>query len=186
MVIRYPLIWLIIIALASTIVIAACAPKIETPPAAESRQLFFKPLTYINDEYGFSIKYPDTYKEIKSQEQGDILFYASGPLGNTLPVLLIRKMNSNETEGQKADLVRKQYGFIDDLSVKSLDDITLADGKIKGKIFLYVWSMVDTPMRKLELVVAKDDYAIGTTIMSPGYIYNEKRYLDILRTFNLK
>lgn len=186
MVKRYMLLWLVFVALTSTILITACAAKIETPPAGESSQLFFKPLTYTNDEYGFSIKYPDTYKEIKSHEQGDTLFYASGPLGNTMPVLLIRKMDPKETEQQKADLVKKQYGFIEDISVTFLEDITLLDGKTKGKIYLYVWSMVDTPMRKLELIVAKDDYAVGTTIMCPGYIYNKKRYLDILSTFNLK
>ena len=185
MVKRYLMIWLAVAALASTILVTACAPKIETPPAVESSQLFFKPLIYANDQYGFSIKYPDTYKEQKSLEKGDILFYAAGPLGNKIPVLLIRKMNPAETEQQKSELVKKTYGF--DASVTFLEDITLADGKTRGKIYLYIWSIADTlPMRNLELVVAKADYAIGTTIMTTELMYNKKRYLDVLRTFDLK
>jgi hypothetical protein len=184
MVKRYLSIWLIIIALTSTTVITACAPQTKMQPAADNNQLFFKPLAYTNDNYGFSIKYPDTYKEVKAEEKGEILFYAAGPLGNKIPVLLIRKMDLNETEQQKAALVKKQYGF--DVSVKYLEDITLADGKTKGKIFLYVWSIADTlPMRNLELAVSKADYAIGTTIMATELMYNKKRYLDILRTFSL-
>jgi hypothetical protein len=171
--------------LASTILVAACAPKVETQPAGESSQLFFRPLTYTNDEYGFSIKYPDTYKEDKANEKGGILFYAAGPLGNKIPVLLIRKMDPMETEQQKSELVKKTYGF--DSSVTFLEDVTLADGKTKGKIYLYIWSIADTlPMRNLELVVTKADYAIGTTIMATELMYNKKRYLDILKTFTLK
>lgn len=181
---RYMLIWLVITTLVSIILVTACAPKNETPPAGESSQLFFKPLIYANDQYGFSIKYPDTYKEQKSLEKGDILFYAAGPLGNKIPVLLIRKLDPAETELQKQDLVKKTYGF--ESSVTYLEDITLADGKTKGKIYLYVWSIADTlPMRNLELVVSKGDYAIGTTIMATELMYNKKRYLDVLSTFNL-
>jgi hypothetical protein len=173
MVKRYLLIWLVLTALTSTIVITACAAKIETPPAGESSQLFFNPLIYANDQYGFSVKYPDTYKEIKANEKGDMLFYAAGPLGgNKIPVLFIKRMDPEETDQQK---------------VQFLEDITLADGKTKGKIYLYTWSIGDTtPMRNLELVVAKADYAISTTIMATELMYNKKRYLDILRTFNFK
>jgi hypothetical protein len=171
MVKRYLLILLAVIALASTIVITACAPKTETPPAGASSQLFFEPLTYTNDEYGFSIKYPDTYKEVKSEEKGDVLFYAAGPLGNKIPVLFIKKMDPEETAQQK---------------LKYLEDFTLADGKTKGKLYLYTWSIGETtPMRNLELVVVKGDYAISSTIMATELMYNKKRYLDIFRTFNL-
>jgi hypothetical protein len=184
MVKRCLLIWLVIIVLTSTTIIAACAPKVETPPAGETGQLFFKPLTYTNEEYGFSIKYPDTYKEVKANEKGDVIFYAAGPLGNQIPVLLIRKVDLQETEQQKMENVKKVRGS--DISVNYLKDVTLADGKTKGKTYLYVWSFMDNlPMRNLEIVVAKGDYAIGASIMATEMMYNEKRYLDILRTFSL-
>jgi hypothetical protein len=86
---------------------------------------------------------------------------------------------------QKTDNIKKAGGF--DISVKYLKDVSLADGKTKGKIYLCVWSLMNTlPMRNLELVVAKGDYAIGATVMATEMMYNKKRYMDILNTFTLK
>jgi hypothetical protein len=186
MVRRNLLIWLVITAMTLTIAITACAPKAETPSGGESSQLFFKPLTYTNEELGFSIKYPDTYMEIKPRETGDIFFYAAGPLGNhQIPVLFIRKLDAQETDQQKIENVKSVPGS-SDVSVTYVSDITLADGKTTGKIYLYVWTfMQNLPMRNLELVVTKGDYAIGASMMSTEMMYNKKRYLDILRTFSL-
>jgi hypothetical protein len=70
--------------------------------------------------------------------------------------------------------------------VNYVEDITLADGKTKGKTYLYVWSIADVlPMRNLELVVARGDYAIGASIMATETMCSEKLYVDILRTFSL-
>jgi hypothetical protein len=186
MVKRYLSIGLTVIALIVSLAQAvACNAKSETPPAAENSKIFFTPLTYTSDEYGFAIQYPDIYKEVKTRETGDIFFYAAGPLGNQLPVLYLRKINLQETDQQKIDNIKKSGGF--DVSVKYLEAVSLADGKTRGKLYLYVWYFMNTlPMRNLELVVTTSDYAIGATVMATEMMYNKKRYMDILNTFTLK
>ena len=172
----------LIIPLASAM---ACTARNETPPPAENSKLFFTPLTYSSDEYGFAIQYPDIYKEVKARETGGIFFYAAGPLGNQIPVLYLRKIDLQETDQQKIDNIKKSGGF--DVTIKYLEDVTLADGKTRGKLYLYVWYFMNTlPMRNLELVVTKGDYAIGATVMATEMMYNKKRYMDILNTFTLK
>jgi hypothetical protein len=165
----------------ATMFLGACAP------AGTRKELSFTPLTYTNEQYGFSIQYPDNYKEDKSREKGTMVFNAVGPLANNrIPVLTINVFEAATAEEQGIELLKAASGS--DIEVTFVEEVVLADGKTKGKISTVAWYNNDAKfdMRGLSLGVPKGDYMINVSIMSIFALYNEDRYMEILNTFTLK
>ncbi|MCX6004714.1 MAG: hypothetical protein NT082_03485 [Chloroflexi bacterium] len=166
---------------------AVCAPGAETPPANVTQELSFTPLTYTNDQYSFLIQYPDNYKEDKSKENDTTIFNAVGPLaGNRIPVLTVNIFDADKAADQGIDLLKSRSGS--DIKITPLGEITLADGKTRGKISTVAWYNNDAKfdMRGLSLGVIKGNYQITVTITSIFVMYNEDKYMEILKTFELK
>jgi hypothetical protein len=164
-----------------TMLAGACAP------AGTRKELSFTPLTYTNEQYGFSIQYPDNYKEDKSKEKGTMVFNAVGPLANNrIPVLTINILDAAKAEEQGIELMKAQSGS--DINVTFVEDVVLADGGTKGRRSTISWYNNDAKfdMRGLSVGVLKGDKMINVTITSIFAMYNPDRYMEILNTFTLK
>ena len=162
---------------------AACTQ----PPAGGGKELSFNPLTYTNDQYGFSLQYPDNFKEDKSKEKDTMVFNAVGPLvGGRIPVLTVNIFDRNGAQEQAIELIKAGSGS--DIKITPLREITLQDGKTVGKISTTSWYHNDAKfdMRGLSLGVVKGEYQITVTLTSIFAMYNEDKYMEILNTFKLK
>jgi hypothetical protein len=174
---------ILITAVICTALAAACAQA----PEGGSEELSFSPLTYTNDRYGFSLLYPDNYKEDISKEKGTMVFNAVGPLvGGRIPVLTINIFDSGRAQEQAIELIKAGSGS--DIKITPLKEITLKDGKTSGRISTTSWYHNDAKfdMRGLSLGVVRGDYQITVTLTSIFAMYNEDKYMEILNTFALK
>jgi len=161
---------------------AACAQQ----SAGENGGLSFNPVTYRNDQYGFSLKYPDNYKEDKSKEKDTMIFNAVGPLaGGRIPVLTINIFDKDRAQEQAIELI--QAGSGSDIKITPLKEITLEDGKTSGRISMTAWYHNDArfDMRGLSLGVVRGNSQITVTLTSIFAMYNEDKYIEILNTFTL-
>ena len=162
---------------------AACAQQ----PTGGNEELSFNPVTYRNDQYGFSLKYPDNYKEDKSKEKDTMVFNAVGPLaGGRIPVLTINIFDKDRAQEQAIELIRAGSGS--DIKITPLKEITLKDGKTAGRISMTAWYHNDAKfdMRGLSLGVVKGSSQITVTLTSIFAMYNEDKYMEILNTFTLE
>lgn len=173
-----------VLIIGALIIPAACAPNAAAPGAGT--ELSFTPVTYTSEQYGFSIQYPDTYKENKSREKGTMIFNAVGPLANNrIPVLTINIFDAGKAQEQGTELLKAASGT--EIKITPVKEITLADGKTKGQISTQAWYNNDAKfdMRGLTLGVVRGDYQITVTITSIFAMYNEDKYMEILNTFRL-
>ncbi len=160
---------------------AAC-----TQQPAGGDELSYNPVTYTNDQYGFSLKYPDTYKEDKSKEKDTMVFNAVGPLaGGRIPVLTINIFDKDRAQEQAIELIKAGSGS--DIKITPLKEITLKDGKTSGRISMTAWYHNDArfDMRGLSLGVVRGNSQITVTLTSIFAMYNEDKYMEILNTFTL-
>jgi hypothetical protein len=170
-----------------SVICAALAASCAQAPDGGSKELSFNPLTYTNDQYGFSLQYPDNFKEDKSKEKDTMVFNAVGPLvGGRIPVLTVNIFDSGRAQEQAIDLIKAGSGS--DIKITPLKEIILQDGKTSGKISTTSWYHNDAKfdMRGLSLGVVRGDYQITVTMTSIFAMYNEDKYMEILNTFTLK
>jgi len=175
------------LALVTIVIYTALAAGCAQAPAGDSEELSFSPLTYTNDQYGFSLRYPDNFKEDKTKETGTMIFNAVGPLvGGRIPVLTINIFDSGRAQEQAIELIKAGSGS--DIKITPLKEIILKDGKTTGKISATSWYHNDAKfdMRGLSLGVVRGDYQITVTLTSIFAMYNEDKYMEILNTFTLK
>jgi hypothetical protein len=173
--------------LITSVICAALAAACAQAPAGGGKELSFNPLTYTNDQYGFSLQYPDNFKEDKSKEKGTMVFNAVGPLvGGRIPVLTVNIFDGGRAQEQAIELIRAGSGS--DIKITPLREITLQDGKTIGKISTTAWYHNDAKfdMRGLSLGVVRGDYQITVTLTSIFAMYNEDKYMEILNTLTLK
>jgi hypothetical protein len=173
--------------LITAVMCAAGAAACAWAPAGGGKELSFNPLTYTNDQYGFSLQYPDNFKEDKSKEKGSMVFNAVGPLvGGRIPVLTVNIFDSGRAHEQAIDLIKAGSGS--DIKITPLKEITLQDGKTIGRISTTAWYHNDAKfdMRGLSLGVVRGDYQVTVTLTSIFAMYNEDKYMEILNTFTLK
>jgi hypothetical protein len=171
--------------IAATTLVAACSQG--ATPAGAGKELSFNPLTYTNDQYGFSLQYPDNFKEDKSKEKGSMVFNAVGPLaGGRIPVLTVNIFDAGKAQEQAIDLIKASSGS--DIKITPLKEIILQDGRTSGRISMTAWYHNDAKfdMRGLSLAVVRGDYQITVTLTSIFAMYNEDKYMEILNTFALK
>jgi len=171
----------------TAVIFMALAASCAQAPTGNSEELSFSPLTYTNDQYGFSLQYPDNYKEDKTKETGTMVFNAVGPLvGGRIPVLTINIFDSSRAQEQAIELIKAGSGS--DIKITFLKDIILKDGKTGGRISTTSWYHNDAKfdMRGLSLGVARGDYQITVTLTSIFAMYNEDKYMEILNTFTPK
>ena len=175
------------IALIAAVICVSLATACSQAPDGGGKELSFNPLTYTNDQYGFSLQYPDNFKEDKSKEKGSMVFNAVGPLvGGRIPVLTVNIFDSGKAWEQAIELIKAGSGS--DIKITPLKEITLQDGKTAGRISTTSWYHNDAKfdMRGLSLGVVRGDYQITVTLTSIFAMYNEDKYMEILNTFTLK
>jgi len=100
----------------------ACTCGEAAPPTEETApgELSFTPTEYTNAEYGFSIKYPDDWGEVETEE--GFLFHAdAGGLG--VPLVIIAAADSATFEAA----LNAVWGD-SDIEIISQSETTLADG----------------------------------------------------------
>jgi hypothetical protein len=175
------------IVLVMAVICTASAAACSQAPAGGGKDLSFNPLTYTNDQYGFSLQYPDNFKEDKSKEKGSMVFNAVGPLaGGRIPVLTVNIFDAGKSQEQAIELIKAGSGS--EIKITRLKEITLQDGKTIGRISTTAWYHNDAKfdMRGVSLGVVRGDYQITVTLTSIFAMYNEEKYMEILNTFALK
>jgi len=173
--------------LITAVICSVLAASCTQSPVGESDELSFNPLTYTNDQYAFSLQYPDNFKEDKAKEKDTMVFNAVGPLvGGRIPVLTVNIFDRGRAQEQAIDLIKAGSGS--DIKITPLKEITLQDGKTIGKISTTSWYHNDAKfdMRGLSLGVVRGDYQITVTLTSIFAMYNEDKYMEILNTLTLK
>ena len=143
--------WIILLVLAGFFLVQACATAPKLPEA--------KPGLYVNEEYRFSVEYPESW--IAQDLQPADLFRIANPNPVTLPVLTGGVTDTAEdatldpkgfTEGAKRAIPgTKRFKIYDQ------EDVTLNDGT-PAKAFTYTWTWADgqTKLFSAALVTIKE------------------------------
>ncbi len=118
----------------------AATPEEEAAPPAEEEaavELLFEPLEYVNEDYGFSIKYPDDWVPQPQYVKGDVIFSVGAPTYR-VPAMTISVIEGTEIDDWPAEFTRsleEDFGCTD-VEVGPGSETTLADGTpaIEGEL----------------------------------------------------
>jgi hypothetical protein len=132
--------WIILLVLAAFVMLQACAtaPKLPEP----------KPGLYVNEEYRFSVEYPENWTP--QQLQPADLFRIANPNSVSLPVLTggVSDTQKDATLDPKGftEAVKQAIPGTKRFKIYDQEDVTLNDGT-PAKAFTYTWIWPDGPTR---------------------------------------
>ena len=153
-------------ALLSIIVLAACATAPQEQPKADTSGM--TPGLYKNEEYRFTLNYPENWKIQKTQLATEVLRVAN-PNPYLIPVLVATVDDTGETDtlDPKAftDSAMKNSPGSKRYKVLEQEDLTLNDGT-PAKAFTYQWTFSDgvTKLITGALVTIKDGKYFSSTV----------------------
>ncbi len=117
------------------LMLPACASKEAAPSAEEGGavELSFEPLEYVNEDYGFSVKYPDEWVEKPEEEVRSIVFKAAYPAG--VPGVSVSVGDADGLTWRES-LIRGLEEDGSNVVVLYDDEVTLPDGTpaTEGKV----------------------------------------------------
>jgi hypothetical protein len=158
--------WIILLVLASFVLLQACAsaPKLPEP----------KPGLYVNEEFRFTIEYPENWVDDKLQQETEVLRVVN-PNQWKIPNLVANVADLTED----ADLKNAAQAYVDSVKasnpgtkrfkILSEDTIELNDGTPAVAItFKWSWSDGVTKLQSGALIAYREDKvfsAIGTTVL---------------------
>ncbi len=155
----------------------------EKPKEPAAPGLSFKAAEYKNDQWGFSIKYPQDWGRDATREVAPIVLYA-GP--GIVPILSVSV--GWEGEFAAAEKLALERAGGSDIKVGSATDITLPDGT-KGKTAKVDWiGSTGAPLETFCLGVQKDGkwIMVNITTYSAMVPYNEALFKEIATTLTFK
>lgn len=158
------------------------SPQTPPPPAPEviPPKVSFSAKTYTNSEYKFSFLYPDNW--VQSTPIGYNVFATASPAkspGVYVAVYETAKLNDQIAEHLKLS------GGSNSIAGDS-QDITLADGKTKGKLSKSTFKIFQYNFVGLSLFIEKGDKTIGVSYSNPQSNFNEEAAKEILSTVIFK
>jgi hypothetical protein len=171
-----------------TILFSSCAPVAPVKPATSSpastnttpatqKSAPAKPVTYTNDQYGFSVTYPGEWEVVTWP---NTIFYARNKM--TVPVVNFVVYEPGKLIDRGNEVIAADKGK----NTKWGDpvDFTAADGKTKGKLYQIDWDYPGTPLTTLLFAVnGKTIYATYTNVAS---WYKEADAKAILSTLSFR
>ena len=157
---------LISVALLSIAMLTACATAPQEQPKADA--VAQTPGLYTNEEYRFTLNYPENWKNQKTQLATEVLRVAN-PNAYLIPVLVatVADIGSNDSLDPKVftDSQMKSLSGSKRYKVLEQEDLALNDGT-PAKAFTYKWTFSDG-MTKLvtgALVTIKDGKYFSSTV----------------------
>jgi hypothetical protein len=187
---------------------AAKEPATTTPigqtPSPTTKPLSFAYYRYTNDEYGFSIKHPNSW----SSKQSSPLFLYKAGYGNIFSEASLLGIILCNTDELKIKVQGTFNEYIKNLINREGEsnyvwsapsDVTLMDGQTKGKFYMIKWNVLAYRMKTICLVVdlpnnktlvatctgVDEDYLVGGPARQPGvveYGANLDLFKEILMT----
>ena len=150
--------WIILLVLAAFVLLQACAstPKLPDP----------KPGLYVNEEFRFSVSYPENWTT-EPLQPGEVL-RAANPSQYKLPVITaavadLQEGASLDPEGF-TDAVKQLIPGTKRFKIYEQEDVTLNDGTA-AKAFTYTWTWTDgfTKLLTAALITIKEDKYFNST-----------------------
>ncbi len=150
--------WIILLVLAAFVLLQACAsaPKLPDP----------KPGLYVNEEYRFSVSYPENWTT-EPLQPGEI-FRAANPSQYKLPVITagvgdLQEGASLDPKGF-TDAVKQSIPGTKRFKIFEQEDVKLNDGT-PAKAFTYTWTWTDgfTKLLTAALITIKEDKYFNST-----------------------
>jgi hypothetical protein len=160
------------------------APAVTPPPAPVVTEVMppkvsFPSKTYTNDEYKFMVLYPDSWKTGELQKYH--VFKAANT--NNVGVYIAIYDTANQWD-QSVEQIATVGGS--NLKEVSSADITLADGKTKGKIGVYTFSIAIYKLKSLSLNVERGLKTVSVAYSAPESLFNESQAKEIVTTLTFK
>jgi len=154
------------VALLSIAMLTACATAPQEQPKADA--VAQTPGLYTNEEYRFTLNYPENWKNQKTQLATEVLRVAN-PNAWLIPVLVatVEDLGDNTTLDPKefTDSAMKSSPGSKRYKVLEQEDLTLNDGT-PAKAFSYKWTFTDGATKLLTgaLVTIKDGKYFSATV----------------------
>ena len=171
----------------------AAAEEEEEAAAEEEEEaagptLTFTAATYTNDEYGFTVKYPEDWTEDPAMETGDAVFNASGaPYKIPGVSISISDIVAGKSfcDGLIAD--QEEAGSTDMKCVSESDTTTFDGVAAKEIIFKYTTS-TGYPIDAVAIGVEKDGKLISVFVYTVGMYapFSEAQMREVARTLSFK
>jgi hypothetical protein len=161
-------------------------PAITTPPAAPAAvdvKTSFEAVTYTNDEYGFTIKYPKTWFINEGGLPGGVF---RAMLDNDVVFIVVKPATDFKVAATEVfTYLIKANGLSASPSVDAETAVTMADGKTKGyEILLSATVSGQTAAKAAVCGVIKDGNAILVTGASVPK--NIELYIEIGKTLSVQ
>jgi hypothetical protein len=159
-----PRLWIVLLVLASFVLLQACASAPKLPDA--------KPGLYVNEEYRFSVAYPENWQA--EPLQGDEVMRAANPNEWKIPVITAAV---NDKEGDELD-IQQYLDAVKELNpgskrfkALSQKDLKLNDGTA-AKAFTYKWNWADgvTKLQSGALLTIKGDKTFSCTATATTFL----------------
>lgn len=163
----------------------------ETPVKEEATEeaasgLSFEAAEYVNTDYGFSVKYPEGWKEVSGEGWPEALFYAAAP--GQVPVLGVAVQDVDDEAATFADVLTTLSEATGDsgIEIVSETETTLADGTPAAEA-VAKWTVEGFPGDTFALGAIKDNRWIIITISTISLLapYDEVLFAEIAHTLQL-
>ena len=148
--------------------------------------LSFKAAEYVNTEYGFSVKYPEDWKEVSGEGWPKALFYAAAP--GQVPILGVGVQDVEHEAATFADVLTalSQAAGESGIEIVSETETTLSDGTPATEAVVK-WTVQGFPGDTFALGAIKDNRWIIVTITTISLLapYDEALFAQIAHTLQL-
>jgi hypothetical protein len=169
-------------------------PPDVTPPAVQPPALPEAPATpavppatsydstrYTNDKYGFIFLYPSSMRSADPRGKYNI-FEAAEMMA--IPVVTIGILDSGKLNEQTEESLKSMGGT--NVKFESSEDVTLADGKTKGRLVTISWNSSGYPAITYSLGVDKGNKTIAASYTNLANRIDAKIAKEVVNTLTFK
>ena len=159
------------------------APPSQQPPAATATppKTSFEAKTYTNDKYGFIFLYPSSMNSNTPKGKYNV-FEAADAM--QVPAVGVGVMDADKVAEQSEENLTSVGGS--DVKEVSSENVTLADGKIKGKFTILSWKSSGYNITTYSLAVEKGDKTLSVGYTSLTDMIDAKMAREVVSTLTLK
>ena len=159
------------------------APPSQQPPAATATppKTSFEAKTYTNDKYGFIFLYPSSMNSNTPKGKYNV-FEAADAM--QVPAVGVGVMDADKVAEQSEENLTSVGGS--DVKEVSSENVTLADGKIKGKFTILSWKSSGYNITTYSLSTDKGGKTISATYTSLTDMIDAKAAKEVVYTLTFK